>query len=110
VSTEPASEGTWHRVANESEFAPGSLRTALVAGLQLCVGRSDMGLFAVSDTCPHAGGSLSEGMVDGREVICPIHAWGFDVETGISPDDPSCVVSVYPVRAQDGAIEILVEG
>ena len=110
MNAEPVSEGRWHRVGEETEFAPGSLRGARVAGLRLCIGRSDAGLFAVSDTCPHAGGSLSEGMIDGREVICPIHAWGFDVENGSSPDDPSCVVSVYPVRVVGGAVEVLVEG
>ena len=49
-------------------------------------------------------------MIDGREVICPIHAWGFDVTSGSSPDDPSCVVSVYPVRVLDGTVEVLLVG
>jgi nitrite reductase/ring-hydroxylating ferredoxin subunit len=100
------SQDGWHWVADEAELAPGSLRGALVAGQRLCVGRFDTGWFAVSDTCPHAGGSLSEGMIDGRELICPLHAWGFDVETGTSPDDPSCVLSVYEIRVSDGAIEV----
>ena len=82
MSAGPASEGSWHRVADETEFPPGSLRGALVGGVRLCVGRGSAGLFAVSDTCPHAGGSLSEGMVDGREVICPIHAWGAEPMRG----------------------------
>ncbi len=102
----PVEHGGWRRVAVEADLAPGSLRGALVDGHRLCLGRGDLGWFAVSDTCPHAGGSLSEGMVDGREIICPQHAWAFDVETGTSPDDPGCVLSVYEIRVWDGTVEV----
>jgi len=105
-------EGGWYRVGDAADFDPGTLRGILAAGHRLCVGRTAAvgdtppDWFAISDTCPHAGGSLSEGMMDGREVICPLHAWGFDVATGQSPEDPNCLLTLYPVRVADGAIEV----
>ena len=99
----------WHRVGDEAGYAADSLHGAFVAGHRLCIGRSAIGWFAVSDTCPHAGGSLSEGMLDGRELVCPLHAWGFDIETGLSPEDPSCTLRVYDVRVTSGTIEVRLE-
>ena len=103
------SELQWHRIGLASDFKPGSLRGMRVESHRLCIGHGDTGPFAVEDTCPHAGGSLSEGMVEGREVICPLHAWGFDVTTGISPEDPSCKLVVYRTRTREGAVEVQIE-
>ena len=100
------SELQWHRIGLASDFKPGSLRGMRVESHRLCIGHGDTGPFAVEDTCPHAGGSLSEGLVDGREIVCPLHAWGFDVETGESPDDPSCRLRVYPVRIEGDWLEV----
>ena len=100
---------SWHRIGRQSDFAAGSLRGMRIEGHRLCVGRSETGWFAVADTCPHAGGSLSEGMIEGREIICPLHAWGFDVATGTTPDDTSCKLAVYQLRTCDEDIEVRIE-
>ena len=96
----------WRPLGPPTDFPSGSLRGLRVEDHRLCIGHSERGLFAVSDTCPHAGGSLSEGMVKGREVICPLHAWGFDVTTGASPEDPSCTLTVYELRTRGDAVEV----
>ena len=43
---------------------------------------SENEVFAVSDQCPHKGGPLSEGIVHGQSVTCPLHNWVFDLNTG----------------------------
>lgn len=105
------SRQAWHRVGDAAAYAPDRLHEALVSGHRLCIGRSPGSgcWFAVSDTCPHAGGSLSQGMLDGRELICPLHAWGFDIETGVSPNDPGCALPVHDARVTDGVIEVRLE-
>jgi nitrite reductase (NADH) small subunit len=40
------------------------------------------GVFALADRCPHEGGPLSEGIVHGRAVTCPLHSWVIDLESG----------------------------
>ena len=55
--------GSWHNLGSVDDFAGIEVKGALIAGVKLCVGKSGEDYFAVDDTCPHAGGSLSEGMV-----------------------------------------------
>ena len=49
----------------------------------------DQTIFAVLDRCPHKGGPLSQGIVHGHAVTCPIHAWNINLENGcaIAPDE-----------------------
>ncbi len=101
---------TWHNVGSINDFAGIEVKGALIAGIKLCVGKAGDNYFAIDDTCPHAGGSLSEGMVDGDLVICPLHAYGFDIRTGHCDDDPDCSVTGYSVRVEDGNIQVLLPG
>jgi len=70
----------------------GDTRVALV--------RVDGRLHALSDTCPHRGGSLHEGDLDGHLLHCPLHAWPFDVRTGRCPWRPDASVRIYEVRVR----------
>lgn len=59
-------------------------------------------VFAVLDRCPHKGGPLSEGLVHGTSVTCPLHGWVIDMETGRArAPDEGCARRV-PVRVDDG--------
>lgn len=55
-------------------------------------------IFALRDKCPHKGGPLSQGIIYGRTVACPLHNWSIALETGIAvlPDE-GCAAS-FPVR------------
>ena len=73
------------RVAALDEIpADGGLRVSL-GDLELGIYRVDGELYAMDDICPHAGSSLSEGVLDGTCVICPTHNWEFDLRTGLPP-------------------------
>jgi nitrite reductase (NADH) small subunit len=59
-------------------------------------------VFALDDRCPHKGGPLSEGIVHGHAVTCPLHSWVFSLETGMAQGADSGAVRTYPARV-DGA-------
>ena len=61
-------------------------------------------VFAASDTCPHKGGPLSEGIVHGRQVTCPLHNWVFSLETGQAQGADAGSVATYAVRVEAGRI------
>lgn len=61
-------------------------------------------VFAVSDTCPHKGGPLSEGIVHGRKVTCPLHNWVFSLETGQAQGADSGEIQTYPIQVNDGRL------
>lgn len=63
-------------------------------------------VFALDDRCPHKGGPLSEGIVHGREVTCPLHAWVFSLETGEAQGADVGRVSTYPAQVAGGRILI----
>ncbi|MEM7643124.1 MAG: nitrite reductase small subunit NirD [Pseudomonadota bacterium] len=61
---------------------------------------------ALDDRCPHKGGPLSEGIVYGQAVTCPLHNWVFDLNTGVAQGADEGAVATYPCRVEDGRILI----
>lgn len=61
-------------------------------------------VYAIDDRCPHKGGPLSEGIVHGASVTCPLHSWVFDLATGMAQGADSGQVATYAVRVDGGRI------
>ena len=61
-------------------------------------------VFAIKDVCPHKQGPLSQGIVHGSSVTCPLHNWKIDLASGeaLGPDE-GCT-NVYPVRVENGMV------
>ncbi len=55
---------------------------------------------AITNTCPHRGGPLAEGTLDGAIVTCPWHGWQFDVTSGSSPVNPAAKVEKFQVKVE----------
>lgn len=63
-------------------------------------------LFAIDDTCPHMGASLSGGHVENGCVTCPWHAWRFRLADGAWADSPRVKIGSYPVHIVGDDIQI----
>lgn len=65
---------------------------------------SDDEIFALRDECPHKKGPLSQGIVHGKRVTCPLHNWNIELDGGevVAPDE-GCVAS-FPVKIEAGKI------
>ncbi|MBK0398214.1 nitrite reductase small subunit NirD [Limibaculum sp. M0105] len=61
-------------------------------------------VFATSNACPHKGGPLSEGIVHGRKVTCPLHNWVFDLETGEAEGADEGRIETFAARIDDGRV------
>lgn len=61
-------------------------------------------VFATSDRCPHKGGPLSEGIVHGKSVTCPLHNWVFSLETGEAQGADEGQIATYPARVENGRV------
>lgn len=67
---------------------------------------ADGAIFALRDRCPHKGGPLSQGIVHGHAVTCPLHNWVIGLATGEAQGaDKGCVPKI-PVKVEDGRILI----
>jgi nitrite reductase (NADH) small subunit len=61
-------------------------------------------VFALENRCPHRGGPLSEGIVHGRKVACPLHNWVIELETGKAAGADEGCVQRFPVKVEKGRI------
>jgi nitrite reductase (NADH) small subunit len=86
---------------------PGEGRTYAVSGERIAVFRARNGeLYAVQAECPHKGGPLADGLLGGTTLICPLHAWKFDLRSGEALMG-SCGLRTFTVRVdEDGRILI----
>lgn len=66
----------------------------------------DDAVFALRDACPHNGGPLSQGIVHGHAVTCPLHNWVIDLATGgVQGPDEGCAGHL-PVRVEQGRVAL----
>lgn len=96
----------WHDVMPLSELWVGELVGVEVAGHNVVLANVDGEVRAYEDRCPHLSSPLSEGMLDGRVLMCSTHLWEFDCLTGAGINPASCGLSAYPVRVEDGTIQV----
>ena len=96
----------WIKVAEAAELPPGAGRSVAAGPRRVAVFNDGGELFAIDDTCPHQGASLGSGTLHAGRVICPLHAWVFDLRSGCCPNDSHDPVATYPARCSGGAIEV----
>lgn len=83
------------RLGRIQDIPPGTGRAFDAPPERIAVFNVDGAFFAISDACPHAGGELSQGWVEGGRVICPFHGWTFELATSVHPPDDG--ICRYPV-------------
>ena len=72
----------WVAVAKFSELEEGKGKAVIANSKEVALFKREGKIYALDNVCPHRGGPLGEGELDGDEIVCPWHAWGFDVKTG----------------------------
>jgi nitrite reductase (NADH) small subunit len=97
------------KVASTDDIAPGELRKVEIGGKKIVVYNVDGDFYATGGTCPHRGGPLGDGLLEGTVVTCPWHAWQFDVSDGRALYDEGFSLPCYPVIVEGGDILIEVE-
>ncbi|CAM2162421.1 nitrite reductase (NADH) small subunit [Paraburkholderia sacchari] len=97
----------WMRVCEVDEIPRlGSRILERAAGNVALFRNAQDAVFALLDRCPHKAGALSQGIVHGNTVTCPLHAWNISLDTGhaCAPDD-GCTQS-FPIKVDGGAVFI----
>jgi len=83
----------------------GSRRVARTQGMDVAVFRNDQDqVFALLDRCPHKGGPLSQGIVFGTSVACPLHNWTIGLGDGCAKAPDVGCAQPFSVRLEDGAV------
>ncbi len=93
-------------VAQVDQIPPGTCRTVEVEGIYLALCNVDGIFLAVDNTCPHAGGPLGEGALEGDVLECPWHGWRFNVRTGERPENSEIRVACVEVRVHGANVQV----
>jgi nitrite reductase (NADH) small subunit len=100
---------TWIRIAPTDQIPPREGRAVLIGEREIALFNLGSSFLATDNQCPHQGGPLCDGIVTGGSVVCPLHAWKVNLETG-QVERPShgkdhCV-RTYATRIEDGVVLI----
>ena len=98
----------WVRVTTRDGVPPREGRTVRLGDREIALFNLGDRFFATDNRCPHRGGPLCDGIVTGTSVVCPLHAWKVNLETGgvERPAAASGCVQTYPTRI-DGDIVLI---
>jgi nitrite reductase/ring-hydroxylating ferredoxin subunit len=100
--------GTFVRVADVKDIPVSEALVIEEQGHSIAIFNVSGNLHAMNNICPHQGGPLGEGIMDGHNIICPLHGWQFDCRNGEAVGDGHGVsVQVYQVKTEGN--DILVE-
>lgn len=99
--------GQWYSICDVSDIPKRGAIKIAHAGRKIAIFRSSTDeLHAIDDACPHKGGPLSDGIVHGNCVTCPLHNWQIDLATGSALGSDEGRVATYPVRLKENAVYI----
>jgi nitrite reductase/ring-hydroxylating ferredoxin subunit len=96
------------KMATLDELPPGSAKEVEHDGRIYALFNVGGRILAIDGICPHQGGPLAEGPVEGTLVTCPWHGWQFELETGTMPIGSRIKQSVYEVKVEGPAILVAV--
>jgi nitrite reductase (NADH) small subunit len=109
--TDQEGTGRWLDIGPTDQIAPGNARTLPVrGGEEIAVFHTlDHRFFALVNKCPHRQGPLSQGIVHGSVVTCPLHNWQISLKTGEALGDDTGCVPTIPLKVDAGRLYLLRE-
>ena len=100
-------EATWTDIGALDQIPRRGARVVRTGNGCVAVFRTvDDRAFALEDRCPHRGGPLSQGIVHGMSVTCPLHNWVVSLETGEAQGADEGSARGLPLRVEDGRVLI----
>lgn len=95
-------------VARTSDLPEGRGMVVDANGREIALFNIDGEFFAIDNACPHRGGSLGDGFVEGKAVACSMHGWQFDIASGKGVMPPDITLQVYDVEVRDDDVVVII--
>jgi nitrite reductase (NADH) small subunit len=97
----------WVRLCSRSELPPaGDAREIGFGGRLLCIANHHGNIAVIQNECPHHGGPLGQGIIEGDKIVCPWHAWAFNLNSGTSTHSSNVKVEVYEIAVEGDDVKI----
>jgi nitrite reductase (NADH) small subunit len=98
---------SWIEIGSIKDIPRRGARCVATPAGKIAVFRTaDDKVFAIDDRCPHKGGPLSQGIVHGAAVTCPLHNWVIALDTGKALGADEGEVRTYPLKVEGGRLFI----
>ena len=96
----------WVRITEAENIPLREGRVVQMAGHDIAIFNLGNRFVAVENKCPHRGGPLADGIVSGRSVVCPLHAWKIDLESGQVTNrlEENPCVKTFAITVRDGVV------
>jgi nitrite reductase (NADH) small subunit len=94
------------RVAKAADVPPGEARVVQAGAKSLALFNVDGTYHVIDNVCPHRGGPMGEGDLEGRLAICPWHGWRWDVTTGANANNPAVKIGRFEATVVDGDVYV----
>ena len=103
------SQQGWKAICNVDDIPVlGARRVARSAGMDIAIFRNSQDqVFALLDRCPHKGGPLSQGIVFGTSVACPLHNWTIALDDGCAREPDTGCAQAFQIRVEHGVVHLL---
>jgi len=99
------------RICSEAELPEeGQVCEVAFHSMQFCVARSGGEIAVLDNVCPHQEGPLGQGLIESGRVVCPWHAWAFDLKSGQAEHSDNARVKVYKTTIENGALMVELQG
>lgn len=104
--SDPKDSHRYIKVARTGELESGRARVVYLKGIEIALFNLGGIFYAVDNLCPHEGGPLAAGSIEGEVLTCPWHRWRFHLPTGCSQMNPAVKIQTYPVRIEGDQVLI----
>lgn len=102
--TDAAAAQTFVKVGSPDDFSDGTATVVPVNRYEVAIFNVEDELYAYENACPHQGGPIGEGVVEGATVTCPWHAWCFDLRTGRLTLGDFAELRRFDLHVENGAL------
>jgi nitrite reductase (NADH) small subunit len=101
----PTDLNPWVAILEVGDIPKLGARVVRHGSLDIAVFRTaDDEIFALEDRCPHKGGPLSQGIVHGKKVACPMHNWNIELDSGCAVAPDRGCAREFRVKVEDGRV------
>ncbi len=94
------------RVASLDDLTEDIPHAVRVFGVDLVLVRQSDEVRALYGRCAHRGALMSDGRVEGDLLVCGLHGWRYEIETGVAPVNPAVTLATFPVWVSNGAVYV----
>jgi nitrite reductase/ring-hydroxylating ferredoxin subunit len=96
----------WYRILDVQLTGKPFIKKVKAGGKTFCLVSVDDKIYALSAKCPHAGGDLTQGWCKEGKLICPVHRYSYNIETGKGSEGQNDYIKSYPVEIREGLVYI----